>query len=122
MLPLKIPNALFSEHSLFVSDPALGCCSGFLSQQKLPEQMGEAGLPDSSRLTPEVRTFIHSPIFAELPFLSSTGNNSCLYPLLPRLNPPPQTPETIQGVWFLLSGGCHILLLAIESFSNSKFF
>lgn len=43
MLPLKIPSVLFSEDSLFVSGAALGCHSGFLSQQNLPEQLGEAG-------------------------------------------------------------------------------
>lgn len=43
IVPLKIPNVLFSENSLFVSEAALGCCSGFLTQQNLPEQLGETG-------------------------------------------------------------------------------
>lgn len=95
IVPLKIPNVLFSENSLFVSEAALGCCSGFLTQQNLPEQLGETG----AFWLLQIHTWsenMHSLIlFRALYHLPSAGH-SCTCPSLPTLDPV-KTPDVIQG-------------------------
>lgn len=57
ILPLKTPNVLFSENSLFLSEAALGCCSRFLEPNRTSQSSWERQVPPgSSRFTPGMRT------------------------------------------------------------------
>lgn len=88
ILPLRTPNVLFSENSLFLSEAVLGCCSGSPEPNNLPEQLGKAG---ASRLL-QIHTWNEntcSPVLVRPPSLSSCGKSNC-----PTLNYTPSTSVT----------------------------
>lgn len=102
IVPLKIPNVLFSENSLFVSEAAVGCCPGFLTQQNLPEQLEETG----AFWLLQIHTW--SPILWRAMYHLHSAGHSCPCPFLPTLDLL-KTPDVIQGALFTY------LLLAVES-------
>lgn len=116
-LPLKIPSVLFSEDSLFVSEAALGCCSGFLSQQNLLEQLGEAGASGFLQIHTWSEN-VHGPILCRAPPPALHWKPALHFPSLTPHHPR-DNPKGVVSFWWWFSYyfiGNGIL------FSNSKFF
>lgn len=119
ILPLKIPNVLFSENSLFLSEAALGCCSRFLEPNRTSQSSWERQvLPGSSRFTPGMRTCALR-FFAGLPpclHVKTTAPPSTTHP-----QPPKPWRDNPKGM--VSSQWCfHILFLTVESSFQIHFF